>query len=179
MSGFYHQVTFRGPYAEYTVDALVDPRATFSVVPAAALIEMGIEPARTVRLDEGGETRFRKLGRVLTIVDGVEDMTPVLFGDAGRPAVLGGTSLAILLLEADVEAQTIGPFHAWSPSLVYEGDIEALESRGAGGTGVSWKERISKVPAVQGGRPVIKGTRAARLRPRGESRGRRFNCGRL
>lgn len=108
-------MTVSGPFGQYTVEAVVDPGATFSSVPAPALIEMGIEPVRVVRVKGGnGQAQFRQLGRALTTVGGQEDVTPVLFGDPGQPAVIGATTLAVLLLRWDpdtcqmlpVEAQT-------------------------------------------------------------------------
>jgi len=97
-------MTVSGPFGQYTVEAVVDPGATFSSVPTPALIEMGIEPVRVVRVTGGDEqAQFRQLGRALTTVGAQEDVTPVLFGDAGQPAVIGGTTLTILLLHWDVD----------------------------------------------------------------------------
>ncbi len=97
-----YPMTVSGPYGQYTVDAVVDPDATFSSVPAPALIEMGIEPVRLVRVSSGdGRVQFRQLGRALTTVGAQEDVTPVLFGDPGIPAVIGAATLTILLLRWD------------------------------------------------------------------------------
>jgi predicted aspartyl protease len=97
-------MTVSGPFGQYTVDAVVNPHATFSSVPAPALIEMGIEPVRVVRVKSGnGQVQFRQLGRALTAVGGQEDITPVLFGDPGQPAVIGGATLTILLLRWDAD----------------------------------------------------------------------------
>ena len=88
-------MTVSGPYGQYTIEARVDPAATLSVVPAPALIEMGIEPVRVVRLKgDSPQATFRQLGRALTTVAGQEDVTPVLFGDPGKPAVIGSTTLS-------------------------------------------------------------------------------------
>ena len=95
-------MTVSGPFGQYTVEAVVDPDATFSSVPTPALIEMGIEPVRVVRIRGGnGQAKFRQLGRALTTVGAQEDVTPVLFGDPGTSAVIGGTTLTILLLRWD------------------------------------------------------------------------------
>jgi predicted aspartyl protease len=108
MSAFLYPVTISGPYGQYTVEALVDRAASFTVVPATALIEMGIEPARVVRLRErDGSLRFGQLGRALTTVAGVEDIAPVLFGEPGTPTVLGKATLDILLLRADEASRQI------------------------------------------------------------------------
>ena len=111
-------LTISGPYGQYTVDAFVDPDATFTSVPTPALIEMGIEPVRVVRVKGGnGEPQFRQLGRALVTVGGQEDVTPVLFGNPGAPAVIGATTLAILLLRWDAAASTMLPMEAQTGSL--------------------------------------------------------------
>jgi predicted aspartyl protease len=108
MSVFFHPMTVSGPYGQYTVDALVDPEATFSSVPAPALIEMGIQPHRVVRLKApDGKVRFAQLGRALTTVAGQEDIAPVLFGESGEPSVIGAVTLAVLLLRADFDSGQI------------------------------------------------------------------------
>ncbi len=113
MSPITSLMTVSGPYGQYTVEAVVDPDATFSSVPAPALIELGIEPHRVVRLQTGdGKAHFRQLGRALTTVGEQEDVAPVLFGEPGEPAVIGATTLAILLLRWDTDAQRLLPIEA-------------------------------------------------------------------
>ena len=110
MSTFLYPITVSGPFGQYTVDAVVDSAATFTSIPAPALIEMGIEPVRVVRMQgPDGTSGFRQLGRALTTVAGVEDIAPVLFTQPGTPAVLGSVTLAILLLEADASNKTLLP----------------------------------------------------------------------
>jgi hypothetical protein len=101
-------MTVSGPYGQYTVEAVVDAASTFSSVPTPALIEMGIQPVRVVRLRRpDGSLEFKQLGRALTSVAGVEDLAPVLFGEPGAPAIIGSVTLAILLLEADAVEQKV------------------------------------------------------------------------
>ena len=108
-------MTISGPFGQYTVEAVVDPGATFSSVPTPALIEMGIEPVRVVRVKgDGGQAQFQQLGRALTTVGGHEDITPVLFGDPGLPSIIGATTLAILLLRWDTDARQMVPIDASS-----------------------------------------------------------------
>jgi predicted aspartyl protease len=103
-------MTVSGPYGQYTIEALVDPEATFSSVPTPALIEMGIQPHRVVRLKASdGKVHFGQLGRALTTVAGQEDIAPVLFGEPGEPSVIGAVTLAILLLRADIETKRVVP----------------------------------------------------------------------
>jgi len=114
-------MTVSGPYGAYTVDAVVDPDATFSAVPAPAMVEMGIEPVRVVQLrDARGSKRFYRLGRALVTVAGVEDLAPVLFVEAGEPTVIGATTLALLLLEPDEANQTIVQVVGAAPSSVVQ-----------------------------------------------------------
>jgi predicted aspartyl protease len=116
---FRFPITVSGPYGAYTVEAVVDPDATFTAVPEPALVEMGIEPVRVVQLrDARGSKRFYRLGRALVTVAGVEDLAPVLFIDAGEPTVIGATTLALLLLEPDEANGTIVQIAGCAPSAV-------------------------------------------------------------
>jgi predicted aspartyl protease len=118
---FTFPMTVSGPYGAYTVDAFVDPGATFSAVPTPALIEMGIEPVRVVQLrDARGSKRFYRLGRALVSVAGVEDLAPVLFVDSGEPTVIGASTLSLLLLEPDEANQTLVQVAGVAPSVVDE-----------------------------------------------------------
>jgi predicted aspartyl protease len=115
MQPFPYQVTVSSPHGQYTVEALVDPGATFSSFPAPALIELGIEPVRVIRLKStDGEVNFRRLGRALQTVAGAEDIAPVLFGDPSEPSLVGSVTLSILLLEADFENSKLSPKDALS-----------------------------------------------------------------
>jgi len=118
---FRFPMTVSGPYGAYTVDAVVDPDATFSAVPTPALVEMGIEPVRVVQLrDARGSKSFYRLGRALVTVAGVEDLAPVLFVDAGEPTVIGATTLSLLLLAPDEANQTLVQVVGVAPSVVDE-----------------------------------------------------------
>jgi predicted aspartyl protease len=114
-------MTVSGPYGAYTVDAVVDPGATFSAVPSPALVEMGVEPLRVVQLrDSRGEKRFYRLGRALVTVAGVEDLAPVLFVEAGEPTVIGATTLSLLMLAPDEAMGTLVQIEGRAPSQVDE-----------------------------------------------------------
>jgi predicted aspartyl protease len=107
-------MTVSGPYGQYTVDAVVDPDAAYSSVPAAALIEMGIQPVRVVRLKAAdGKAHFRQVGRALTTVAGQEDIAPVLFGEPGEPSVIGSATLSVLMLRADSETGSVEQDTGW------------------------------------------------------------------
>jgi hypothetical protein len=106
-------MTVSGPSGQYTVEAIVDLDATFSSVPTPALVEMGIEAHRLVRMQSrDGQPEFRQLGRALTTVGGQEDIAPVLFGGPGEPAVIGAITLGILLLRWDADSATMMPIAA-------------------------------------------------------------------
>jgi predicted aspartyl protease len=131
---FLYPITVSGPYGQYTVEAVVDPGATFTIIPTPALVEMGIEPVRVVRVREpGGSTGFRRLGRALTAVAGEEDVAPVLFGEPGRPAVLGKVTLDLLLLRADAEAGAIVPIEASFGTGMLEGDANEIRRQSGPG----------------------------------------------
>jgi predicted aspartyl protease len=120
-------ITVSGPYGQYTVDAVVDPDAAYSSVPAPALIEMGIEPVRVVRLKAAdGKAHFREVGRALTTVAGQEDVAPVLFGEPGEPTVLGAATLGVLMLRADAATQNVVQDEGWLSSVALtEGATDA------------------------------------------------------
>ena len=118
---FRYPITVSGPYGAYTVDAVVDPNATFTAVPEPALVEMGIDPIRVVQLREAsGSKRFYRLGRALVTVAGVEDLAPVVFVAAGEPTVIGATTLALLMLEPDEANGTVVQIVGHAPSTVDE-----------------------------------------------------------
>jgi predicted aspartyl protease len=101
-------MTVSGPFGQFTTEAVVDPHATFTTVPAAALIELGVQPHRVVRVKAGdGRAQFRQLGRALTTINGVEDIAPVAFGEPDELAVVGAVTLAVLLLEVDEGSGTL------------------------------------------------------------------------
>lgn len=114
-------MTVSGPYGAYTVDAVVDPDATFSAVPAPAMVEMGIEPTRVVALrDARGEKRFYRLGRALVTVAGIEDLAPVLFAEAGEPSVIGATTLSLLMLAPDEANGTLVQIEGRAPASSFK-----------------------------------------------------------
>ncbi len=90
------------------LDALVDTGATFTMVPASLLDELGVEPeeSMTFELADGtphdfglGETRIR--------VDGREVSTVVLFGGEDATPLLGAYTLERLMLTVDPANQRL------------------------------------------------------------------------
>jgi hypothetical protein len=108
MAPLFQPLTVSGPFGQYTSQALVDPGSIFVSVPAPALIEMGIEPVRVVRLrDAAGSPRFHQHGRALVTLEAQEEVMPVLFGEPGSPAVIGSAALTLLLLEVSATGDSL------------------------------------------------------------------------
>ncbi len=84
------------------MDALVDTGASYTLVPAGILRELGISPHDHVTfvLADGRQTE-RKVGRAWTRVDGREEITLVVFGDEGAEPLLGAYALEGLRLSVD------------------------------------------------------------------------------
>ena len=76
---------------------LVDSGATYSVVPAPVLRQLGIKPGKTKTfiLADGTEIK-RSLGQALFRMDGEEGASPVIFGEKGDSTLLGTISLEVL-----------------------------------------------------------------------------------
>ena len=97
-----------------TLEALVDTGSTFTSVPRDVLTDLGVEPRRevTLRLADG-RSHVQQLGRCNIQLDGVEEMTFVVFGEPRSPAVIGAVTLETLLLGIDPVAQRLVPVEGW------------------------------------------------------------------
>lgn len=115
MGTFTHSITLIGPAGQrQTVDALVDSGSTFTSVPRDLLVGLGVEPRREVRLRlADGTSHVQQLGRVLIQLDGVEEVTVVVFGEPESPATIGAVTLETLLLGIDPVAQRLVPIEGW------------------------------------------------------------------
>ena len=115
MGTFFHPITLVGPTGRrLTVDALVDTGSTFTSVPTDILADLGVEPRREVRLRlADGTSHPRPLGRVLAELDGVEEVTFVVFGEAGSPPTIGAVTLETFLLGIDPAAGRLVPVEGW------------------------------------------------------------------
>ena len=84
------------------VDALVDTGASYTVVPANLLKELGVEPIGTVRLAlADGRPVVYDIGRAEATVDGRTERTLVAFGEDGTRPLLGAYTLEGLRLAVD------------------------------------------------------------------------------
>jgi predicted aspartyl protease len=112
MAAVYSLLTVSGPLGQYTAPALVDVDSVFTSIPAPALIEMGIEPVRVVRLRSApGEVRFCQAGRALVTLEAQEEVMPVLFGEPGSQPLIGAQTLLTLLLRLDGDLGRLVPLH--------------------------------------------------------------------
>ena len=84
------------------VDALVDSRATYTVIPSALLADLGVKPHRTMTFElADGSLIERGFGRVWVRLDGGEEVSPVIFGDNDDAPLMGKVTLSTFCLEID------------------------------------------------------------------------------
>ena len=82
--------------------ARVDPASAYSVIPAAVLIMLGIEPQWTQEFQmPGGTHAQRQLAEIKVRLEGQERTTVCAFGDPGGEPVLGKHTLDAFGLTAD------------------------------------------------------------------------------
>lgn len=115
MGTFTHPITLIGPGGERrTIEALVDTGSTFTSVPQQVLNELGVEPRRevTLRLADG-TSHLQPLGRVLVQLDGIEEITFVVFGEPESPPTIGAVTLETLLLGVDSAGKRLVPVQGW------------------------------------------------------------------
>jgi predicted aspartyl protease len=115
MGTFFHPLTLIGPDGQRrTVECLVDTGSTFTSVPADVLQDLGVEPRREVRLRlADGRSHTQRLGRVTVQLDGVEEVTFVVFGEPHSPPTIGAVTLETLLLGIDPISQKLVPVEGW------------------------------------------------------------------
>ena len=101
-----------------TIDALVDPDAFMTSIPASILRELGIEPVdkRTFQLSEG-ETRQMEIGYACIRLEEKEGIAQVVFSDEGTSPVIGRLTLDGMLLEFDPDSHTFTPKIGLLPSF--------------------------------------------------------------
>ena len=84
------------------IEALVDTGASFTIIPAETLDELGVTPIDRypVELADGRVVDY-DLGQAHATIDGRSIPTLVLFGDSGTEPMLGAYTLEGLRLAAD------------------------------------------------------------------------------
>jgi predicted aspartyl protease len=96
-----------------TVNATVDTGASFTCLPGNLLRELGITPTRKVLSElADGSMVEEQIGRAMVRVEGMEEITIVLFAGESAPALLGAYTLEGLLLAVDPVAKRLVPTHA-------------------------------------------------------------------
>ena len=84
------------------VSALVDSGATYTFAPASLLTSLGVEPHRTMTFEMAdGSLINRDFGRTWIRLNGMEEVSPVVFGDEGITPLLGAVTLEIFGMGID------------------------------------------------------------------------------
>lgn len=121
MGTFFYPLTVIGPNGgEVTVDALVDTGATFSSLPSSMLRALGVMQTRTISLKlANGASNLQPLGWANVRLDGMEQPSPVVFGEESSPPAIGAVTLEIFLLGVDPVDQRLVPVEGWRASSQY------------------------------------------------------------
>lgn len=98
------------PTRRTTIELFVDTGAVYSIVPAATLRELGIEPKvrKTFRTADG-RTIERAFADATFVYDGEEANSRVIFGEPEDATVLGVHALEALGLQVDPVTGKLGP----------------------------------------------------------------------
>ena len=98
--------------ASREIEATVDTGAAYTTLPARLLRELGIEPMdRGVFLLADGRRVEMELGRAWATINGISEVTLVVFGEDDAPALVGAYTLEGLRLAVDPIAQRLVPTH--------------------------------------------------------------------
>ena len=102
-----------------SMDAIVDTGATFTVVPANILSELGVVPNRRVRFRLADGSRLdRDVGETMVRVLDYQAIRLVAFGSNDAPALLGADTLEGLLLTVDPVRERLVPTDGWMLSYI-------------------------------------------------------------
>jgi len=92
------------------VDMAVDSGAIYSVVPAAVLRRIGVQPREMQTFSlANGQTVRRQIGDVRYEIGDRRGAAPVVFGRRGDASVLGMVTLEALALRLDPLRRRLGP----------------------------------------------------------------------
>ena|SRR3989344_8613683 len=98
----------KNPKKEYTGKFLVDSGATYTVVPAKILQQLGITPQREEEFSlVDGTSIKRKIGTAIYEYEGTESGAPVIFGEKGDHQLLGAFTLEALGLTLNPLKRTL------------------------------------------------------------------------
>ena len=92
------------------IEATVDAGATYTVLPAGLLQDMGVAVTRRdgFELADGGRHKL-DLGRIWITINGITEVTPVVFGPDGTAPRLGSITLNLLALAVDRDGERLVP----------------------------------------------------------------------
>ncbi len=92
------------------IEATVDTGATYTVIPAALLQELGVRVTRqdVFELADGRRLEMN-MGRAWITIHGKTEVSPVVFGQDGTAPLLGAMTLQILALAADSVGERLVP----------------------------------------------------------------------
>jgi predicted aspartyl protease len=98
------------PASQREVELLVDRGALYSMIPAAILREISVEPYQKLDFElADGTTVHRDVGEVRFRHDGRRAVSPVIFGEGNDASVLGVVTLEAMGLEVDPVRKQIRP----------------------------------------------------------------------
>ncbi len=97
-----------------SVEALVDPGATYTTLSASLLARLRVVPhSRDAFILADGRRVERDIGRTWIRVDGRAELMLVVFGDPDTPSLLGAYTLEGLRLAADPVGRRLIPAPAY------------------------------------------------------------------
>ncbi len=108
---FYADFTLRNPERTHARDlnGLVDTGSSYTMIPAAIMAELGIEPDQTKWfLLANGDTQDFPVGWARIELDGQEDNVQIVFGPEGR-VLLGSIALETFALAVDAKNHRLIP----------------------------------------------------------------------
>ena len=92
------------------VEALVDTGATYTMLPASMLQNLGVVPHDRAEFElADGNVAEMDIGRTWVRLDGRSEIVPIIFGEEGTPALLGAVTLEIFRLGVDPVRQELIP----------------------------------------------------------------------
>ena len=92
------------------VEALVDTGATYTMLPASMLQNLGVVPHDRAEFElADGNVAEMDIGRTWVRIDGRSEIVPIIFGEEGTTALLGAVTLEIFMLGVDLVRQELIP----------------------------------------------------------------------
>ena len=92
------------------VEALVDTGATYTMLPASMLKNLGVVPHDRAEFElADGNVAEMNIGRTWVRIDGRSEIVPIIFGEEGTTTLLGAVTLEIFRLGVDLVRQELIP----------------------------------------------------------------------